>query len=897
MKTVKFVSPRGFRPPGFVFNFLTVGLALIGWCASATQLAAQETIISPAPTPEVSVVAIDPGASEAGPSSGAFSIRRTGPTSNAVTVFYNISGSAIAVEDFEPLGWSVTIPAGAMSATILVRPIADRLHEGFETVRLTLLGSPVAAPMEPYRIGSPDFAEVTISDDDLLPPENRAPEVRLLNPLADARFAPGAPILLEAGAHDADGWVARVEFFAGTNRLGSATNDPGVLYFANPFRLTWADAPEGEYDLTARAVDNLGLATVSRPVRIRVGADTNPPPPATLVRVTVVKEHATEPALPLLDAGAPLGANRPIFFDSARLRVERRGWTNGPLVVSYRLEGTASNGVDYARLPGVVTIPAGETEAFIDVVPLADNEVEPLESVTVILEPLACLAIFPPPPECYQLAEPARGTVFIHDAQAPTNPPPPVVTIVATVPEAAEEGSRPGRFTVSRTGDTNAELFVNLAIGGRALNGVDYAAIEPHVRIPAGAAAADIVIAPVDDAFAEGTESVEIAIVPPLLPLAPPSANSGLWWWSPPYVVGEPGRAVVRIIDNDGTPTNHPPQVRWLAPREGAVFPAGATIFLAADAVDSDGAIALVEFFAGTNRIGTGGAPPRGGTAAGSVNVRREAPPLGPYSFAWTDVLPGEYHLTARAVDDAGAVTVSPPILVRVLTNAPPPEPPTPTNQPVVFTITAIDAYASEGTNALGVRNPAVFKVRRTGATNTDVTVAYSISGTASNGVDYLELPGTVTIPAGRRSAEIVVVPIDDEEIEPVETVVLTLLPPVSGDHVIGGPSVNEMTVPGTPGGDRVSREHQRAVAFIADNDGGRPPTQQSPDGFFHVTHAGTNGFHFSVEVTTNFVNWMPVHTNTVLDGAVHFVDPAGSRNGLRFYRVVPQPAEPTDAD
>ena len=847
------------------------------------------------------MVAIDPGASETGPSSGAFSVRRTGPTDAPVTVFYKISGSAVEGDDYEPLGWSVTIPAGSPSATILVQPRDDRAHEGFETVRLTLINSPVTTPFEPYRIGFPDFAEVTIADDDFSPPENRAPEVRLFNPFDGARFAPGSPIQIEAGAHDTDGWVARVEFFAGTNLLGSATNDPSVLYFANPFRLRWADAAEGEYDLTARAVDNLGLASVSRPVHIRVGADTNPPPPATLVRVTVVKEHATEPMWLILGAGAPLGVNSPIFLDAARLRVERRGWTNGPLVVSYHVEGTAVNGVDYARLPGVVTIPAGETEAFIDVVPLADNEVEPIESVTVILEPSICVAIFPPPPECYQLAESARGTVFIHDAQAPTNPPPPVVTIVATVPEAAEEGSRPGRFTVTRTGDTNADLFVNLAVGGRALNGVDYAVIVPHVVIPAGALSADIEIVPVDDTFAEGTESVEIGIVPPLQPLAPPPtsalANGGLWWWSPPYVVGEPGRAVVQIIDNDGAPTNHPPVVRWLAPHAGAVFPAGATIYLAAEAADPDGAIALVEFFADAERIGAGGTPPNRTTAAGSPNFRREISPLGPYFFAWSNVPPGEYHLTARAVDDAGAATISPPILVRVLTNAPPPPPPTPTNLPVVFTIKAIDAYASEGTNALGVRNTAVFKVRRTGATNNDVTVAYAISGTASNGVDYLELPGTVTIPASHHSAEIVVVPLDDEEIEPVETVVLTLLPPVSGDRVIGGPTANEMTMPGTPGGDRVGREHQRAVAFIADNDGVRPPTHQSPDGFFHVTRTGTNGFHFRVEVTTNFVNWTSVHTNTVLDGAVHFVDPVGSRNGLRFYRVVPHPPEPTEED
>ena len=38
----------------------------------------------------------------------------------------------------------------------------------------------------------------------------------------------------------------------------------------------------------------------------------------------------------------------------------------------------------------------------------------------------------------------------------------------------------------------------------------------------------------------------------------------------------------------------------------------------------------------------------------------------------------------------------------------------------------------------------------------------YDIGGTASNGVDYVALPGFVTIPPGERRALITIVPIDD---------------------------------------------------------------------------------------------------------------------------------------
>ena len=355
-----------------------------------------------------------------------------------------------------------------------------------------------------------------------------------------------------------------------------------------------------------------------------------------------------------------------------------------------------------------------------------------------------------------------------------------------------------------------------------------------------------------------------------------------------------PGPLVLELRLINGTELRLQAQALTLELGEGAVFHAGATIQLAVEARDPDGSITFVEFYSGTNLLGTAITPM---SATANAPTRPGFPPLGPYFMTWPNVPPGEYLLTARVVDDAGVPAVSPPIPIRVLTNEPLPPPPTPTNHPVAFTIRAIDAYASEGTNALGMRNTAVFRVRRTGDTNSDVTVSYAIDGTASNGVDYLELPGTVTIPSGQRHADIVVVPIDDDEIEPVETVVLTLIQPVAGDQVIGGPSVNELAALGTPGGDRAGRELQRAVAFIVDNDGPRPPTQQSRDGFFHVTRNATNGFHYRVEVSTNFTGWLPVHTNTVLDGAVHFIDPAGSVNGLRFYRIVPQPVESTPED
>jgi hypothetical protein len=69
------------------------------------------------------------------------------------------------------------------------------------------------------------------------------------------------------------------------------------------------------------------------------------------------------------------------------------------------------------------------------------------------------------------------------------------------------------------------------------------------------------------------------------------------------------------------------------------------------------------------------------------------------------------------------------------------------------------------------------FTIARDGSTATPLTVYYLVGGTATPGTDYAPLPGSLTIPAGRSSATIDVVPIDDRSVEQIEIVVLSLSP------------------------------------------------------------------------------------------------------------------------
>ncbi|QDA58887.1 Ig-like domain-containing protein [Hymenobacter jejuensis] len=89
-------------------------------------------------------------------------------------------------------------------------------------------------------------------------PANQAPTVALTPTVS------GTTVSLSAKAADADGTVAKVEFFQNGTKLGETTTAP--------YAFTWANAPAGTYSFTARATDNAGAATTSAAVSAQVAA-------------------------------------------------------------------------------------------------------------------------------------------------------------------------------------------------------------------------------------------------------------------------------------------------------------------------------------------------------------------------------------------------------------------------------------------------------------------------------------------------------------------------------------------------------------------------------------------------------------------------------------------------
>jgi len=110
---------------------------------------------------------------------------------------------------------------------------------------------------------------------------------------------------------------------------------------------------------------------------------------------------------------------------------------------------------------------------------------------------------------------------------------------------------------------------------------------------------------------------------------------------------------------------NNPPVVNITAPANNATFNSGATITITANASDTNGSIAKVEFFNGTAKLGEDTSTP--------------------YSFTWGNAPAGTFSITAKATDDQGAATTSGAISITV--NAP--------SIPPVVTLTSPAANAS----------------------------------------------------------------------------------------------------------------------------------------------------------------------------------------------------------
>lgn len=98
---------------------------------------------------------------------------------------------------------------------------------------------------------------------DVLIVENQLPSVTLVAPVDEQVFPSGTHVSLLAEASDPDGGISKVEFFAGTTKIGED--------HSAPYEWVWTSPSLGQYELSAVAIDVDGAQVASEVRTILVG--------------------------------------------------------------------------------------------------------------------------------------------------------------------------------------------------------------------------------------------------------------------------------------------------------------------------------------------------------------------------------------------------------------------------------------------------------------------------------------------------------------------------------------------------------------------------------------------------------------------------------------------------
>lgn len=333
-------------------------------------------------------------------------------------------------------------------------------------------------------------------------PTNQPPAVSLTSPADNSTFANASNIQINADSTDADGHIARVEFFQNGIKLGEDTSAP--------FAYAWNNVPAGSYALTAKASDNSGATTTSNAVNATVTLPS--------VSISPTDTNASEQGL-----------------DPATFNVSRTGGTSAPLVVNYTLSGTATNGVDYTSLGGALTIPADSSSQQVTIAPLDDTLVEGVETVTLTLANSSA----------YTLGSTTSATAHIsdNDTFAPT--------VQITSPASGTIYTTPASFVVNATAsDSDGQITKVEFFQGSTRLGEDAAAPYSFNWSGVSAGSYSLTARATDNMGATATSSAVSVVVN-----QPPTANAG-----GPYT-GLSGAAIQfnagGSTDADGTITSY----------------------------------------------------------------------------------------------------------------------------------------------------------------------------------------------------------------------------------------------------------------------------------------------------------------------------------------------------
>ena len=686
--------------------------------------------------PDVTVAVSPASVLEDGPDNLVYTFTREGPTTSALTVNFNVAGTASSSTDyaltgsatFDGTNGTLTIPIGSSTAALTVNPTTDSTVEADETAIVNV------AAGTGYDIGVPGSATGTITNDD-----------------TDVSVAVAPTSTAEDGAGNLVFTFTRAGVTTGALTANFTIN--GTATFNTDYTQTGAATfvpPNGTVQFAA------GSSTAT--VTVDPTADTTVEPDETVIltvapgtgyNVAAVNSSATgtitndDTDVSVAVAPATVAEDGPTNLVYTFTRV---GVTATPLTVNFTIGGTATFNTDYTQtgaatfVPpnGTVTFGAGNSTATVTVDPTADITSEPDETVILTLASGTG----------YNVIEPssATGTITNDDV---------VVTVAVSPASVLEDGPDSLVYTFTRN-DSAGALTVNFTIGGTGTFNTDYTQTGAATFVPPngtvsfadGSLTATVTVDPTADSTVEPDETVTLTVAP----------GTG-------YNVGDPSVATGTIV-NDDTDVSVA-----VAPTSTTEDGAGNLVFTFTRTGVTTGALTANFTINGTATFNTDY------TQTGAATF---TPPTGTVQFE-----AGSSTATVT-VDPTADTTVEPDETV-ILTVAPGTGYGIGAPNAATGTITNDDtdvsvAVAPASVNEDGPTN-LVYTFTRVGVTATPLTVNFTIGGTATFNTDYTQTGaatfappnGTVTFGAGNSTAAITVDPTADITSEPDETVILTL--------------------------------------------------------------------------------------------------------------------------
>ncbi len=636
--------------------------------------------------------------------SAAFTVTLSGGESTAsVEVTYTVDGTASPGTDYEAPSGTLTILAGQSSGTISIPILADEVLDPDETVVVSLTGASTAKGS----VSASGQATVTIA---------------------------------EAG-------MATVSVGAASASEGTALEFPVTQTIAasSDTVLTWSTS-----DGTAVSGDDyteVSSGTVTIPAGATSGTLSVPTVNDALVEgdetFTVTIAAATLPAGVTLGTSTATGTIEDDDSLTASVSASADTVTEGPgasaaftvtlsggestasVEVTYTVDGTASPGTDYEAPSGTLTILAGQSSGTISIPILADEVLDPDETVVVSLTGASTAK--------GSVSASGQATVTIRDPAASSNS-----HRVSVGGARASEGTAL-EFPVTQTIAASSDTVLTWSTSdGTAVSGDDYTEVSSGtVTIPAGATSGTLSVPTVNDALVEGDETFTVTIAAATLPAGVTLGTS---------------TATGTIEDDDSLTASVSASADTVT--EGPGASAAFTVTLSGG--ESTASVEVTYTVDGTASPGTDYEAPSGtltilaGQSSGTISIPILA----------DEVLdPDETVVVSLtgASTAKGSVSASGQATVTIA-------------EAGMATVSVGAASASEGT-ALE------FPVTQTIAASSDTVLTWSTSdGTAVSGDDYTEVSsGTVTIPAGATSGTLSVPTVNDALVEGDETFTVTI--------------------------------------------------------------------------------------------------------------------------